>query len=142
MRNDPISRNVLMVAGVVVLLGAFSYSSSAVNGGNSVTRITLDPPTPNILLHNQDVKVSFWYVTPRAGVRIFARPFTGGAPSPGYAASGSPLYPTGSGRGNGTFTIRSGNVVVDQIRIQMWNADQSQLLFEAFLPVNYQFREP
>ena len=51
------------------------------------------------------------------------------------------LYPTGSGQGDGWFTITSGTVVVDQIRIQMLNADQSVLLFETFLPVYYLFTD-
>ena len=33
-------------------------------------------------------------------------------------------------------------MVVDQIRIQMWDAEQTVLLFEAFLPVYYRFMNP
>jgi hypothetical protein len=108
---------------------------------NAITSIALTPATPNLLAFNQDVNLTFNYSTDVAGgVRIFARPFTNGALTPGYAAHGSPLYATGSGSGNGFFTITSGAVTVDQIRFQMYNADQSQLIFEAFIPVHYQFR--
>jgi hypothetical protein len=49
------------------------------------------------------------------------------------------LYPEGSGSGSGSFTIRSGNVTVDQIRIQMWTDGQTELLAEVKIDVNYQF---
>ena len=144
MRYEPIHRKTLLKAGMILLtLVVLSNAPSAVAAGHSVTKVTLDPPNPNVLLHNQNVKVSFSYATTQAGgVRIFARPFVGNAPAPNYAASGSPLSATGSGTGNGTFTIKSGTVKVDRIRIQMWNANQSQLLFEAFLPVHFEFRAP
>jgi len=128
---------------MLLSLAALSYGTSVVAAGHSVTNITLNPPTPNILVHNQKVTVSFSYATTQAGgVRVFARPFTGGAPTPHYAASPAPISPTGSGTGDQFFTITSGNVTVDRIRIQMWNANQTVLLFEAFLPVNYEFRAP
>jgi hypothetical protein len=106
-----------------------------------VTGFTLRPDTPNVLTFGQDVSLSFSYSTRQTGgVRIFARPFTNGALTPNYAAHGSPVYPIGGGSGSGSFTITAGQAVVDQIRIQMWDANQTQLLFEAFLPVYYRFR--
>ena len=73
-------------------------------------------------------------------MRIFARPFTSGALTPNYAAHPSPLYPVGTGSASGWFTISDGTVKVDQIRIQMWNADQTRLLFQTKIPVSYQFK--
>ena len=111
-------------------------------GDHLVTGFVLTPDSPNILRTNQNVSLSFQYITNEpAGVRIFARPFTDGAPTPNYAAHGSGIYPMGSGQGDGWFTISSGTVVVDQIRIQMLNADQSVLLFETYLPVYYLFTD-
>ncbi|HEX9091318.1 MAG TPA: hypothetical protein VF831_07500, partial [Anaerolineales bacterium] len=105
-----------------------------------VTNISLSPDTPNVLNFDQHVNLSFDYLTrQQSGVRIFARPFTNGALSPNYAAHPSPVYPPGSGPGTGYFTITSGTVVVDQVRIQMWDPDQTVLLFEAFLPVYFRF---
>ena len=121
----------------------FLFSLSVSAAGHSVTRITFTPPTPNVLLHNQRVTLSFSYATTQAGgVRIFARPFVGNSPAPNYAASPSGISPTGSGTGSQFFTITAGNVTVDRVRIQMWNAAQTTLLFEAFLPVHYEFRAP
>jgi hypothetical protein len=108
---------------------------------NNVTGIDLSPLTPNILKFGQNVTVSFTYDTDDAGgVRIFVRPMTGDLLTPNYAACGSPLYPVGSGVGSCTFTITDVNAIVDTIRIQMWNANQTTKLFQAKLPVHYRFR--
>ena len=110
---------------------------------NMVTDITLSPDTPNVLHFNDNVNLTFNYITRQpGGVRIWARPITNGALTPNYAAHGSPLYPTGGGTGSGFFTITTGQVVVDQVRIQMWDDAETTLLFEAFLPVYYRFRTP
>ncbi|MEZ4702631.1 MAG: T9SS type A sorting domain-containing protein [Rhodothermales bacterium] len=109
---------------------------------DSISGIRIAQPSPSYLTHNQNVEISFAYATGRAGgVRIFARPFTEGALTPGYTASGSPLYPTGSGAGNGTFTITGGDVTVDQIRFQMLNDDQTEIIMEFFVDVQIHFGE-
>jgi hypothetical protein len=130
-----------ILVAVLTFLLLFQVSPGISQAQHLVTDIVLESDTPNIVAFGQNVTVSFNYTTTEAGgVRIFARPFTGGALTPNYAASGSPLYPVGSGVGSGTFTITSGKVTVDKIRFQIWNADQTTLLFKAFIPVNYQFR--
>jgi hypothetical protein len=144
MRYRLINWKTVITVGLIWLsLASLSHGPIVSAAGHSVTKITLDPPTPNVLVHNQNVTVSFSYATTEpGGVRIFARPFVGASPAPGYAASGAGISPTGSGTGTQTFTIKSGTVTVNRIRIQMWNASQTVLLFEAFLPVNYEFRAP
>ncbi len=101
----------------------------------------MTPSTPADLAFNERVEISFNYTTDQAGgVRIFARPFTNGSLTPNYAASGSTLYPVGNGSETSAyFTIKSGEVTVDQIRFRMTNADQSQVLLEFFRAVQYQF---
>ena len=144
MRYRLIDWKTFITVGVTLLsLATLSAGPNVSAAGHSVTKVTLNPPTPNVLVHNQNVTVSFSYATTEpGGVRIFARPFVGASPAPGYAASGAGISPTGSGTGTQTFTITSGTVTVNRIRIQMWNAGQTQLLFEAFLPVHYEFRAP
>jgi len=118
------------------------FETPLAQGDHLVTAIHLTPDSPNILRTNENVSLIFQYITNEpSGVRIFARPYTDGAPTPGYAAHPSGIYPTGSGQGEGWFTISSGTVVVDQIRIQMLNANQSVLLFETYLPVYYLFTD-
>jgi len=105
-----------------------------------ISNIQLDPPSPKTLLINSQVEIKFDYATTETGgVRIFVRPFTDGSLTPNYAASGSPLYPTGKGIGGGYFTIRSNEVTVDHLRFKMTNADQSKVLYESFISVNYRF---
>ncbi len=107
---------------------------------NSISNIQLSPSSPASLALNQRVNITFDYVTDEVdGVRIFVRPFSNGSLTPHYGAHGSGLYPLGSGSGTGFFTIRSGDATVDQLRFQMLNADQSQLLLEFFIPVEYHF---
>ena len=103
---------------------------------NIVTNIEFSPDTPNVFKYSQNINLTFDYTTTQeGGVRIFARPFSGANLSPNYAASGSPLYSSGSGSGTGSFNLTAGPTVVDKVRIQMWDANQTTLLFEAFLPV-------
>ena len=107
------------------------------NPTNIVTHIEFSPDTPNVFKYSDDVNLTFNYTNnQKDGVRIWARPFSGANLSPGYAAHGSPVYPAGSGSGTGSFRLTAGPTVVDKVRIQMWTADQTALLFEAFLPVN------
>jgi hypothetical protein len=125
---------------VTLFLAAWMLMLAGTGIGDYISHIQLSPPSPASLALNQNVNITFDYMTAASGgVRIFVRPFTGGALTPGYAASGSPLYSTGSGNGSGSFTITSGNVVVDRLRFQVFNANQSQLLMEFFIPVNYRF---
>jgi hypothetical protein len=106
-----------------------------------VTNIALTPDTPNILAFGQSVNITFDYTTTEAGgVLIFARPMTGDKLTPHYVAHASPIYPVGTGTGSGSFSITSGNVTVNKIRFRIYNADQSQLLFQIAIPVHYKFR--
>ncbi|MFH1198158.1 MAG: T9SS type A sorting domain-containing protein [bacterium] len=105
-----------------------------------VNNITFDPPSPAYLMNNQDVTINFDYSTSfPGGVRIFFRPFSGGWLSPDYAASGSPLYPAGTSNGTGSFTITNGNILVDEMRVQIWDDPQTTLLLEYFFPVSFSF---
>ncbi|MEN8163289.1 MAG: hypothetical protein ABFS37_04105, partial [Acidobacteriota bacterium] len=100
----------------------------------------LIPKSPASLLYGDRVNIAFEYYTSEPdGVRIFVRPFTNGSLTPNYGAHGSPLYPTGNGKGSGWFTINSGPVTVDQLRFQMFNNDQSKLLLEFRINVSYYF---
>ncbi len=143
------SSNRIRLSLAVLLVLVLTFSSildaraalPAVSAEDLVTRIGLAPPTPNILLFNQQVTVSFSYNTTEAGgVHIFARPFSGASLSPNYAACPSPLYPVGTGTGTCRFTITSGATTVTRIRFQMWDDSQTTLLFQTFVPVSYQFK--
>ncbi len=107
---------------------------------SSISNMHFSPATPSALPFNQNVDITFDYSSTEAGgIRIFPRPMTNGNTTPGYAASGSPLYAAGSSSGTGFFTITGGETTVDQVRFQIYNADQSALLGEFFVPVQYAF---
>lgn len=128
----------------IILLTCFLFSqvSLAASAPNMVYQIGLAPATPNILKFGQNVTVRFKYDSNQlAGVRIFARPFSGAALTPNYAACPSPIYPAiVGGNGTCTFTISSLNANVTRIRFQMFDAASGALLHEIFAPVSYQFR--
>jgi Secretion system C-terminal sorting domain len=109
-------------------------------GNFLVESIELCPASPARLENGSKVNIKFGYYNDQGvDTRIFVRPITNGNPTPGYAASGSGLYAAGGGTGNANFTISSGNQVVDQLRFQITNADQSAQLAEYFIPVKYVF---
>ena len=138
------ARLLLAAMGLVLtllLLGLAPAVVHAAPADHLVLHTSFVPKSPTILSPSRNMTISFNYKTAQvAGVRIFARPLTGAALPPKYAASPSPLYPAGSGSGSGTFTVTSGDAVVTSVRIQMWNDAQTTLLFETFVPVSYQFR--
>ena len=107
---------------------------------HSISGLVFSPASPATLVLGEQVNISFTYTTDDAGgVRIWAQPFTNGALSPGQAFQGSSILPTGKGTTSRFFTIKGSAATVDQVRLQMWTADQSALLFETFVSVKYTF---
>lgn len=107
---------------------------------NSVELVSLNPSSPATLFVKENVEFTLNYNTSEAsGVRIFGRPFTAGSPTPNYAAHASPIHTAGEGTISGFFTIKDNPNNVDQIRFQMWDADQNNLLYEFFVDVDYEF---
>ena len=107
---------------------------------HSITNIVLSPTSPATLIPNDYVNITFDYATTHPyDVLIYARPFTNGFLTPGYVAHSSPHYPNGYGSGTGYFTIPYGNVLVDEVRFQMKDVNQTEVLYELFVPVKYRF---
>lgn len=126
-----------------ILLFSILFCSiySARGNCSSIYNIQLSPPSPNTLAFGERVEIAFDYLNDSSGtVLIFARPFTNEELTPYYSAHGSKYYPVGSGSASAFFTINSGEVTVDQIRFQMLNQNQSQVILEEFQPVQYHFR--
>ncbi len=112
-------------------------------GNFLVENIQRCPAAPVRLEHGERVNIHWDYYNDEGqDTRVFVRPFTNGSLSPGYGASGSPLYPVGGGNGNDFFTINAGDVLVDQLRFQVTDANQSAILAEYFIPVHYEFGNP
>ena len=105
-----------------------------------ISNVQFSHPSPSTLAFLQHVDITFDYVCQfEGGVRIFFTPMTGGGSTPNYAVSPSPVYPVGHGSGTGFITVVTGNVVVDQVQIRITNHDQSELLLETYIPVDYRF---
>lgn len=119
----------------------FCLSCFVLTAQNDVCQIDLPSTRVAAYANGEQVQFSFEYsISEPGGVRIFARPFTNGSLTPGYGASGSPLY-SGDGTGNAFFTINGGEVLVDEIRFMLTNADQTATLREFYIPVSYYFGE-
>ncbi len=128
----------LLVVFMLTFFGVFN----GIGNSNSITNIQLSPSTPSTLAFGERVEITFDYTNDTTEeVLIFVRPFTNGSKTPNYAASGSYHYPVGSGSLSAYFKITSGETTVDQIRFQMLNDDQSQVILEFFIPVEYHFQE-
>ncbi|AQQ72339.1 Gingipain R1 precursor [Limihaloglobus sulfuriphilus] len=107
---------------------------------NAITNIEFDPASPSSLAHGERVYANFNYTTnDTGGIQIFVRPYTNGSRTPNYGAHGSGWYAYPSGSGSGWFTINSGNVVVDQVQFTIYNHDQSQLLLELYVDVDFTY---
>lgn len=118
------------------LLASFGLQASA-----DICGITLAQEHVSSFAHGERVEFSFEYSTDEPdGIRIFGRPFTNGGLTPGYGAHGSPVN-FNDGVLDGFFTINSGVVTVDEIRVTIYTADQSELLREFWIPVRYHFGE-
>jgi hypothetical protein len=107
---------------------------------NYLGDIELSYGTEAWIAHGEHIDVSFSYkIDDPAGGRIQVLPYTEGSPTPGYGWSGSSLYPLGEGLGTKWCTVTSGDWLVDQIQITLWDSDFSEMLLELFLPVEYHF---
>ena len=105
-----------------------------------IWNIDMAPSSPASLEFDERVNITFNYHTDEAGgVRLFCIPYTNGSWTPNLADNPSPIYPAGDGTGDGFITVTSGSVTVDQIRVYMTNADQSQTLFDTYIDVSYTF---
>lgn len=124
---DPVTSAMLLEIRLPV---DYTFVESAVN------EILFSHDSPSWLQNGDDFTIDFTYRTNEpAGVLISARPYTGGALTPGYSASGLSAGPTGTGTGQQWFRFSSGTHDVDQVRIQVWNSTQTTLLLQYFVPV-------
>ena len=111
-------------------------------GDNGVFNIGFSHLEHSFLPWDTDLTVTFDYVTDEAdGVLIWARPYRNGALCPGYSASGSPLYGPPSGSGDSEFHFPGQDSDMDEIRIVMKNADQTETLLDFFVPLDMHWRE-
>lgn len=106
----------------------------------SVEITSVSPKSPRRMKVGDRVNFEFKYTMNESdGVFIWGRPMTNGQTTPNYSAHGAQVVKARQGTGSGFFTITSSGKTVDQIRLQMWDADKMDLLKESFYPVRYKF---
>ena len=100
--------------------------------------VSFDKADRSFLDHDTDVNITIDYKidTPN-GALIYARPYTLGSTTPGYAASGSPVHPMGIGTATQYFRITTGNHQVTHVRVYMRDASTLEVLLEIFIPVRW-----
>lgn len=124
-----------------VVFASLLWASSGSAYGQSISITQISPSSPADLAHEEEVTIQFEYtISEPGGARIFIRPMTDGSRSPNYAASGSRVY-QGSGSSTANFTITSGNIEVDQLRVQVIRAGGQQVLAEFLMPVDFSFSD-
>ena len=125
----------------LALVAIATLALAAPAAGDTITNIDFDPDSPAVLPFGEHVDFTFDYDVSE-DVRVFGRPFFEGELAFAYAAHGSPLYSMGQGSGGGYFTIGDGGQgvgYVDQVRFRITSADQSVILDEFFVSVDYTF---
>ena len=107
---------------------------------HSIGPIQMNPESGATLLVGEKVFFQYQYKTNEpSGVRIWGQPYTDGSPSPNFAISPSQIHPPAeNGIGSGFFRVNTAGDV-DQIRFWMMNVDQTELLYEIFVDVDYVF---
>lgn len=106
-------------------------------GDHGIYNLAFSHTMPSCLNNAEQLAITFDYASAEAGgVRISARPYTNGSLTPGYSGAGVPLLPA-SGSADQWFTFNAGSVHVDQVRFRMTNADQTAVLLEFFVAVDY-----
>lgn len=125
---------------LVVLAGCGTDSGNPDVPENNVIIRSISPQSPSSLVFKENVTITYDYeIDDPDGVRIWVMPYTNGSISPKYRYTSSPLF-TGKGSRTVHISITSGETtVVDQLKIKIVTADQSETLSESFEEVNYTF---
>ena len=130
-----VSASILALIVCVAGLGVTPYAMA-----HEISDVVVTPKPPAELLDGEPVTVRFRYVTEEErGVRIFAIPYTKGEITRGADVYQSPLYQVGEGEGSASFTVNSMDIMVDQVQLQMTTADESKVLLEFFLDLEFFF---
>ncbi len=92
--------------------------------------------------YNQYAMFKFNYSASGSGkVRFIARPYEGGRVAAGWVRGESPVGVPGTGTGQVSFSISSGPVTIDEVRVQMWDVGETRLLAETSVATNYHFTD-
>jgi hypothetical protein len=125
---------------LLTLVLTFCLLAAGPAGAEYLGNVTIDKATPSFLPNGVNVNITVDYkIDVPEGRRIYVRPYTNGSLSPNYGASGSIVYPQGTGTAEASFTITSGTVMVDELRVYMRDPDQTETPLAMFVPVILRF---
>ncbi|MFH1843236.1 MAG: FlgD immunoglobulin-like domain containing protein [bacterium] len=102
---------------------------------SAIDEVTLTPPSPAILSHDENVYLEIRYDNGRMDNGwLYTHPFTRGAETPNwYGANRSLAYPGTNPPVSQFFRIISGDVLVDQLRFTMYDLDDVELWMNYFV---------
>jgi len=124
----------------IIIIAALLLLSAGPVSAEYLGNISFDHALSSFLPHDTQVTVSIDYkIDDPAGRRIYVIPYSGGAPAPGYGVSGSAVYPAGTGTTTKFFTITTGEVIVDEVRVYFRDPDFTETPLEIFVPAAFQF---
>ena len=133
MLKNQLTRRILWSLLVLAVMSVPAFVSANWLGG-----ITFDHASPSYLPHSELVTVTIdCKVDSLEGARIHVMPFSSGQMTPNLVSDPGTLVPEGQSTVTRTFGVTSGNHTVDQVRIRMTNAQDTMVLLEFFLPVEY-----
>jgi hypothetical protein len=103
----------------------------------NLSNIVFSPASPATIATNSRVNITLNYVqTTTTGVRIYCEPLNNGSLISGAGVNPSPLYTTATGTAN-CFFQSSSPATVDQVRFRIYASDNTTLLYEKIVAVNY-----
>jgi hypothetical protein len=108
--------------------------------GYNITIDRLYPESGASLYSGDEVSIDFTYHVPgRENIRIIARPFSNGDPTPNQKIDQAPVYGAGDGRGETFFTVLSDDSIrIDQIQFTIESLN-GRILWQHSFDVDYVF---
>lgn len=104
---------------------------------------SINPESPADMAYREFVIIRYDYTIDHSeGARMWIQPYTNGSISPRFLYSSSDVFYGEGGREVG-ISISEGSepVNVDQLRLVMKTPDQSEILYETFINVEFSFNE-
>ena len=136
-------KNLFLLSTLSLMFTACSNSNPAPSTESTrITEVTLTPASPATLKNGDKVTVKIKFITNQPdGVSIYALPLTGTELALNKELGPEPGFVTGDLRETTrSFTILSGTTTVNQIRLVIYLAKSSELLYKDFRPVQYSFK--
>ena len=108
----------------------YHYSAKGINN------LSFSHSSPSWIEYSQHLEITHDFATDEPGL-LFTRPFSQGSTVTGVSASGGEVITPPFDTGSHFITFGSGPKDVDAIRFLLMNEDMTEVLWQAFVPVDY-----